>query len=63
MPTASPIIKLAKRVEKRNKGIFTGGIAYLSLVGSLYFIYEFLLNYRKDNLVILVIRSLFLIKD
>ena len=41
------------------KGVRAVGVAYLSLVGSLYFILEFLLDYRKDNLVILVIRSLF----
>ena len=57
---SSSMIKSAKTVEKRNKGVCTIGGAYLSLVGSLYFILEFLLYYRKDNLVILVIRSLFL---
>ena len=59
MSAASSMIKSAKRVEKRKKGVFTVGIAYLSLVGSLHFILEFLLDYRKDNLVIMVIKSLF----
>ena len=34
-------------------------IAYLSLMGSLCFILEFLLDSWKDNLVILAIKSLF----
>ena len=46
-------------MEKRKKGVSVVGVVYLSLVGSLHFILEFLLDYRKDNLVILVIRSFF----
>ena len=34
-------------------------VAYLSHVGSLPFILELILDYRKDNLVILVIRFFF----
>ena len=34
-------------------------IAYLFLVGSLCFILEFLLDFWKDNLIILVIKSFF----
>ena len=46
-------------MEKRKKEVSAVGVAYLSLRGSLCFIFEFLLDFRKDNLVILVIRSLF----
>ena len=46
-----------KDVEEE-KGSLTVRIAYLSLVVSLCFILEFLLGYRKDNFVILVISSL-----
>ena len=40
------------------KGSTTGRVAYISLVGSLWFIFEFILDFLKDNLVILVIKSL-----
>ena len=53
------MIKLAKRVEKRRKGVSAVGVVYLSLEGSFYFIFEFFLDFRKDNLVILLIRYLF----
>ena len=33
-------------------------IAYLSLVGGLWFLFEFILDFRKDNFMILVIKSL-----
>ena len=50
-------------MEKSKKGVRVVGIAYLSLGGggggSLCFILKFLLDFRKDNLMILVIRSLF----
>ena len=46
-------------MEKINKGASAVGVAYLSLMGILHFILEFLLDYGKDNLVILVIRSFF----
>ena len=59
MSAAFPMIKSSKMVEKRKKGVCTVEIAYLSLVGSLHFILEFLLDYKRDNFVILVIRSLF----
>ena len=59
MPVVSPMIKLAKGVEKRKKKISAVGVAYLSLMGSLHFILKFILDYRKDNLVILVIRYFF----
>ena len=38
-------------------------IAYLFLVGSFYFILEFLLDFWKDNLVMSVVESLLLIRD
>ena len=46
-------------MEKRNKGVNAVGVAYLSLMGSLHFILECLLDYGKDNLIILVIRYFF----
>ena len=50
-------------MEKRKKGVSVVGVEYFYLGegegGSLYFILEFLLDFRKDNLVILVIRYLF----
>ena len=55
----SLMIKSAKMVEKRKKGVSEVGVAYLSLMGSLRFILEFLLDYKKDNLMILLIRFLF----
>ena len=45
--------------EVEEEGSSTIRVAYLSYVGSLPFILEFLLDYRKDNLVIFVIRSFF----
>ena len=56
---ASPMIKSAKRMEKIKKKVYAVIIAYLSLVESLCFILEFLLNPWKDNLVNLAIESLF----
>ena len=44
---------------ERKKEVETVIFAYLSLRGSLCFIFEFLIDSRKDNLVILVIKSLF----
>ena len=46
-------------MERKKKEVETVGIAYLSLVGSPPFILEFLLDYREDNLVILVMRYFF----
>ena len=46
-------------MEKKRKGISAVGVAYLSLWRNFCFILEFLLNFRKDNLVIFVIRSFF----
>ena len=50
-------------MEKRKKGVSAVRVAYLSLGGGgggiLCFIFEFLLDFRKDNLTILMIRSLF----
>ena len=44
---------------EEEEGSSTYRVAYLSHVGSLPFILEFLLDYRKDNLVILMIRYFF----
>ena len=46
-------------MEKSKKEVRAIGIAYLSIGGNLCFILEFLLDFRKDNIVILVIRYLF----
>ena len=50
-------------MEKSKKGVRAVGIAYLSLGWgggrSLCFILKFLIDFRKDNLMILVIRSFF----
>ena len=56
------MIKSVKRMKNRKNGVRAIGIAYLSLVRkeSLCFILKFLLDYKEDNLVILVIKSLFL---
>ena len=55
---ASPMIKSTKMVEKK-KGVSAIGVAYISLGGSLCFIFKILLDFKKDNLMILVIRYLF----
>ena len=60
MTAASLMIKSAKMGEKREKKEDnTFRVAYISLVGSLTFILGFFLDYRKDNLIILVMRSFF----
>ena len=59
VPVAYPMIKSAKKMEKMKKKVYVVRIAYLSLVGSLCFTLEFLLDPWKDNLVILAIESLF----
>ena len=48
-------------MEKKKKGVGAVRVAYLSLRGGggISFKLEFLLDFRKDNLMILVIRSLF----
>ena len=43
---------------EEEKGNMTVRVAYLSLVGSLWFIFEFILDFWKDNLVMLAIKSL-----
>ena len=52
------MIKSAKEMEKMRKGISAVGVVYLSLVGSPFVLYSFPLDYREDNLVIFVIKSL-----
>ena len=51
--------KVRKRMEKRKKGASAVGVAYLSLVESLPFLLEIFLDYKKDNLIILVMRYFF----
>ena len=48
---------------EKKKEVGQLGFSYLSLVGSFCFILEFLLDSWKDNLVILVVESLILIRD
>ena len=58
--TSSLMIKSAKRGDKREKKEDNAvRVAYISLVGSLPFILGFFLDYRKDNLIILVMRYFF----
>ena len=57
-PTASPMVKLAKG-WRRARREFTQSELPFHRGESVCFILEFLLDYRKDNLVILVIRYLF----
>ena len=59
MLTASPIIKSAKGWRRERKELVQLGLHTFPLGGSFCFILEFLLDFRKDNLVILVIKSLF----
>ena len=56
--TASPMIKLAKRIEKKEQEVPQLGLRTLPSLGSSYFILEFVFDFRKENLVILVM-SLF----
>ena len=58
VPVTSPMLKLAKRMEKIRKPIGVDRIAYLFSVGGFSFILEFLLDFWKDNPVMLVIESL-----
>ena len=46
-------------MEMMKKEVEIVGIAYFSLVGSFCFILEFVFDFTKDNLVILVMRYLF----
>ena len=59
MSIASPMIKSAKGMKKKRKRISAIGVAYRSLERCFCFILEFLLDFRKDNLMILVIRYFF----
>ena len=59
MPAASPLLKSAKRIEKKEKEVpQLGSCTFLSL-GSSCFILEFVFDFRKYNLGILVMKSLF----
>ena len=53
------MIKSAKGVEKRKNEVSAIRVTYLSLEGSICFMLEFLLDFRKHNLMILVIIYLF----
>ena len=58
VPVASPMFKLAKRMEKVKKKICSVRIAYLFLMRSFSFILEFILDFWKDNLVMSAVESL-----
>ena len=58
MPIVSSMIKLTKIMENIKNGVYTVRKAYIFLGGSLCFILDFLLDFRKYNLVIFVIRSI-----
>ena len=58
VPITFPMIKSATRMEKIEKKACVVRIAYLFLVGSFCFIFEFPLDSWKDNLVISVVESL-----
>ena len=60
MLATSPMIRSAKRMEKKRKGISAVEVCIPFPRGeSLCFILEFLLDYREDNLRIFAIKSLF----
>ena len=56
---ASPMIKSTKGWIRERRKLAQLELHTFPLGGSLCFIFEFLLDFRKDNLVILMIRSLF----
>ena len=56
---ASPMLKSAKRIEKKGKEVPQLGLCTFPLLGSSCFILEFVFDFRKNNLVILVMRSFF----
>ena len=58
MPTASPMLKLAKRIEKIRKPIGVNRIDYLFSMGGFSFILEFLLEFWKDNPVMSTVECL-----
>ena len=59
MPAASPMLKSAKRIEKKEKEVPQLGLCTFPSLGSSCFILEFVFDFRKDNLVILMMRFLF----
>ena len=59
LTSGTSVVRCKSTKRGFDDGVPTVEVAYLSLVGSLHFILEFLLDYGKDNLVILVIRSFF----
>ena len=60
VPIASPILKLAKMMEKIRKPISVDIIAYLFPMGGFSFILEFLLDFWKDNPIMSAVESLLL---
>ena len=61
MSVAFPMLKLAKRIEKKEKEVSQLGLRTFPSLGSSCFILDFVFDFRKDNLKILEI-SFLLIK-
>ena len=59
MSASSPMLKSIKRIEKKEKEVPQLGLRTFPSLGISYFILEFVFDFRKDNLVILVMRYLF----
>ena len=59
MLAASPMLLVSKMVKKKKKEVRQLGLHTFPSRRSFCFILEFVLDFRKDNLVIFVIRSLF----
>ena len=53
------MLKSAKRIEKKEKEVPQLGLCTFPSLGSSCFILEFVFDFRKDNLAILVMRYLF----
>ena len=59
MPTSSSMLKSVKMIEKKEKEVLQLGLCIFPSLGSSCFILEFVFDFRKYNLVILVMRYLF----
>ena len=59
MSAASSMHKSAKRIKKKEKEVRQLGSRTFPSLGSFCFILEFVFDFRKENLAILVMRSLF----
>ena len=59
MSAASSMLKSAKRIKKKEKEVRQLGLRTFPSLGSFCFILEFVFDFRKENLAILVMRFLF----